>query len=515
MPHHAAASLLLTAACASSLGQTTFEPTGNPVFRDVHTADPAPLVVGDTLYVYVGHDEAEEGEWFNITEWLCYSTKDMRTWTAHGSVMKPTDFEWAVRDAWASQVIEHDGKFYFYTTVQHGEPHYGKAIGVAFSDSPTGPFVDAKGSALVRDADTPSPYGWDDIDPTAFVDDDGTAWISWGNPNCYLARLKPNMIEIDGPIHKLHLPNYTEGPWLEKRDGLYYIFYAAFAHQNMHEKICYATAENITGPWTYRGVLTENAANSYTIHPGVVRFQGRDYLFYHHGATTINGVEGTLGRRSVCVEFLHYNADGTIQPVEQTDRGIYADNTLGQPRLEVAQNIEPDPGAWPGTPLLATVTNPYQEARQAISFNTTGHPRSLAQTFTPDETIIADRIMLYAGDGFGTTPQAPVAVTLREEPSSNAAEARPHASLIGKHALQLDYTPQPRGLLAIDIPPTRLRAGVTYSLELTGTPGTAPLFWRRSPDNPYAGGVAHQAGTPTEDGQHDFALALYGAAARP
>jgi hypothetical protein len=95
--------------------------------------------------------------------------------------------------------------------------HSGKAIGVAVSDSPTGPFVDARGSALVTDAATPSPNAWDDIDPTVFIDDEGTAWMAWGNPNCYLAKLKPNMIEIDGSIQKIDLPDYTEGPWLYKR----------------------------------------------------------------------------------------------------------------------------------------------------------------------------------------------------------------------------------------------------------------------------------------------------------
>jgi hypothetical protein len=502
---------MLLAACCSSAAQTTFKPTGNPIFRNVHTADPAPLVVGDTLYVYVGHDEAEEGEWFNITEWLCYSTRDMLTWTAHGSVMKPTDFEWAVRDAWASQVVAHEGKYYFYTTVQHGEPHYGKAIGVAVSDSPTGPFTDARGSALVRDSDTPSPYGWDDIDPTVLIDDDGTAWMAWGNPNCYLAKLKPNMIEIDGPIRKIDLPNYTEGPWFEKRNGLYYVFYAAFAHQNMHEKICYATAEDIAGPWTYRGVLTENAANSYTIHPGVVRFNGRDYLFYHHGATTIGGVEGTLGRRSVCVEFMKYNADGSIDPVEQTELGIYADPTLGEAPL-ATEHLGSDPESWPGTPLLATVANPYREARDAIGFNTTGHPSSLSQGLVPERDMIVDRLLLYAGDGFGTSVDTPVSLSLFEVPGSAAADDAAMRSIIAPTPLRLDYITKPRGLLAIDIPPTQLLEGVVYRLELSGEPGSAPLFWRRSPDNPYEAGAAHQNGAPTDEGQHDFAVALYGEA---
>ena len=299
-----------------------FKLEGNPIFRDTWTADPAPLVVGDTLYVYVGHDDAHGDQMFNITEWLCYSTQDMKTWTAHGSIMKPTDFKWAVGEAWASQMVEKDGKFYFYTTVQHGPPHVGKAIGVAVSDSPTGPFKDARGSALVTDNMTPSDKPWNDIDPTVLIDDDGTAYMAWGNPYLYFAKLKPNMIEIDGDIERIDLPNYTEGPWLHKRGEMYYMTYAAFAHQGMWEKFCYATASKITGPWAYQGILTDQTKNSYTIHPGIVEFKDQWYLFYHNADLTLNGESGAIGRRSVCAEYLYYNPDGTMRPVKQTKQGI-------------------------------------------------------------------------------------------------------------------------------------------------------------------------------------------------
>jgi beta-galactosidase len=295
----------------------------NPIIRDIFTADPAPLIYRDTVYLYVGHDEAKGNEMFNMKEWLCYSSTDMKNWTPHGPIMKPTDFKWAVRDAWAAQTVEKNGKFYFYATVQHDDTHPGKAIGVAVSDDPTGPFVDARGSALVTDSTTPGPNGWDDIDPTVFIDDDGTAWLAWGNPNCYLAKLKPNMLEIDGPIQKIDLPNYTEGPWLYKRGDMYYLVYAAFAHQGQWEKICYATAPNITGPWTYRGIITGSAKNSYTIHPGIIEFGGQWYFFYHNAVLTLpNGETGALGRRSVCMEYLYYNPDGTIKPIKQTKQGV-------------------------------------------------------------------------------------------------------------------------------------------------------------------------------------------------
>ena len=303
---------------------TGAEPGTNPIFRDVFTADPAPLVVGDRLYVYVGRDQATGDQMFNLQEWLAYSTTDMRTWEAHGPIMRATDFAWARGDAWASQVVERDGRFYFYTTVTHDSTSPGRAVGVAVADSPTGPFVDARGSALVTDDSTPSDNPWDDIDPTVFIDDDGTAWLAWGNPNLYFARLKPNMTEIDGEITRVEVPNYTEGPWLHKRDDTYYLTYACYAHQGMWEKICSATAPAITGPWTPRGTLMDQTEKSYTIHPGIVEFRDQWYLFYHTAQLTLDGEEGGLGRRSVAVEYLTYRPDGTMRPVEKTVAGVTA-----------------------------------------------------------------------------------------------------------------------------------------------------------------------------------------------
>jgi len=296
----------------------------NPIFRDMFTADPAPMIYNDTLWVYCGHDEAFNGETFKMTGWLCYSTTDMKTWKSHGTVMRPEDFKWkasdpnAVTEAWASQCVYRNGKFYLYVTATYG----GRNIGVAVSNRPTGPFVDARGTALVTDAMTNNGNAWDDIDPTILIDDDGTAYMAWGNPNCYLAKLKPNMIELDGAIQKITPPNYTEGPWLSKRNGMYYLTYAAFPVAGASEQICYATATTITGPWTYQGILTGSAKNSYTIHPGLVNYKGNDYLFYHFANFSIGGYTGTTGRRSVCVDYLCYNTDGTMKPVTQTTAGV-------------------------------------------------------------------------------------------------------------------------------------------------------------------------------------------------
>jgi len=299
-------------------------PGSNPIIRDKFTADPAPLVVGDRLYLYTGHDEAQRDEMFNMREWLVYSTTDMKTWTAYPPIMKATDFKWAKKDAWASQAIEKNGKFYFYAAVEHDNTHPGKAIAVAVSDSPTGPFVDARGSALITNEMTPKgPHSWEDIDPTVFTDDDGTTWIAWGNRSCYIAKLKPNMIEIDGPITEITPPHFEEGPWLHKRGGTYYLTYASLDRTTQRdEHVSYATAPAITGPWTPRGLLTSSGKYSFTIHPGIVQFKGEWYLFLHNADLAVGDQSGAIGRRAVTVERLRYNPDGTMQPVVQTEAGV-------------------------------------------------------------------------------------------------------------------------------------------------------------------------------------------------
>jgi arabinoxylan arabinofuranohydrolase len=264
---------------------------------------------------------------FNMREWLVYSTKDMKRWTDHGPIMRATDFKWAKKDAWASQAIQKNGKFWFYAAVEHDDTQPGKAIAVAVSDKPTGPFVDAKGAALITNNMTPKgTHSWEDIDPTVFTDDKGTTWIAWGNRQCYIAKLKNNMIELDGPIREITPPHFEEGPWLHKRGTLYYLTYASLDRsKHRDEKISYATAPSIEGPWTYRGELAESGKYSFTIHPGIVQFRNSWYIFLHNAALTIGDQNGAIGRRAVTVEHIQYNDDGTMKPVTQTDAGVSVD----------------------------------------------------------------------------------------------------------------------------------------------------------------------------------------------
>lgn len=297
-------------------------PGSNPIIRDQFTADPAALVVGDTVYLYVGHDVSDVDR-YRMPDWLLYSSKDMKHWTPHGTILRPTDFAWSKGDAYASQVVEKGGKFYFYANAK--ETATGSmAIGVAVSDKPTGPFVDARGSVLITNAMTPQgKHDWSDIDPTVLIDDDGTPWLMWGNGNCFRAKLKPNMIELDGPIEEVKLTRYEEGPWLHKHGKTYYLTYASRERGPKEpETISYATAPAVTGPWTYRGELTGPAENSGTIHPAIISFKGKDYFFYHDGTLTIGDKKGGSYRRAVRVERLFYNADGTMKPVAQTAAGV-------------------------------------------------------------------------------------------------------------------------------------------------------------------------------------------------
>lgn len=288
----------------------------NPIITDKYTADPAALVYKDKVYLYTGHDVPDKGvQSYRMNDWLVYSTSDMVHWQEHPVPLKTSDFAWAKGDAWASQVIERNGKFYWYVAVEHGKIH-GKAIGIAIADSPSGPFKDALGKALITNDMTTKTYiSWDDIDPTVWIDDDGQAYLFWGNTVCNYVKLKENMIEMDGPIMTIDLPNFTEAPWVHKHNGWYYLSYAF----QFPEKIAYAMSKSINGPWEYKGILNEVAGNSNTNHQSIIDFKGKSYFIYHNGSIP---TEGGSFRRSVCVDRLYYNPDGTMKRIVMTSEGI-------------------------------------------------------------------------------------------------------------------------------------------------------------------------------------------------
>ena len=293
------------AACLSILLVSDVSKADNPIIQNVYTADPAPMVSGDTLYVYTSHDEDETiDNFYTMDDWKCYSTKDMVNWTDHGTILSYSDFSWAKKNsAWAGQCVERDGKFYYYVPLN--EKSGATVIGVAVADSPTGPFTDPIGKPLVKG-------GSGNIDPTVFIDEDGQAYMYWGNPNLKCVKLKDNMIETEGDIITWNLEGkglseeeiadmqkqfgvsnsptrrptlFEEGPWFYRRGDLYYMVYAA---NGIPERIDYSTSTSPTGPWTYQGMIMDDkydgkGSGSFTNHPGIADFKGHSYLFYHTG----------------------------------------------------------------------------------------------------------------------------------------------------------------------------------------------------------------------------------------
>ena len=321
----------------------------NPFVQTWYTSDPAPMVYGDKVYVYTGHDE-DAADFFWMYEWRVYSSSDMVNWTDHGPLLSLASFTWADDRAWASQCIERNGKFYWYICA-HSKLSGGMAIGVVVGDTPTGPFHDALNGPLYDDG------SWDNIDPTVFIDDDGQAWIFWGNPTIHYTKLNSDMVSFDGSVSIVNqtiegfgAPNakerqkdvkyldvYTEGPWILKRNvfpldkkgrpakkpqSLYYLLYAA---GGIPEHIAYSTAPSFEGPWTYRGhIMPQEDTKSFTNHCGVIDFKGHSYFFYHTGKLPGGGGFG----RSVAVEEFQYNADGTFPIIHHTDAGVTPIGTL-------------------------------------------------------------------------------------------------------------------------------------------------------------------------------------------
>ena len=287
-----------------------FESTGNPIIRDKHTADPAVLVENDTLWLFAGHDAAGNQSGYVMKDWLLYSTTDMKHWTEYPSPLRIDDFRWAdSKQAYAGHVAKgKDGRYYWYVSTNWC------GIGVAVADKITGPYRDALGKPLLTNKDCfASKHSWACIDPAILIDDDGTAYIIWGNRECYCAKLKDNMTETDGEIRRIDVPDFTEAPWMHKHNGKYYLTYAS----GWPEKIAYAVSDNIFGPYTPMGVISEIAGNSNTTHPAIVRFKDQWLFFSHNGGLS----DGGSYSRSVIAEPMSYDRDGHINFIPATPQG--------------------------------------------------------------------------------------------------------------------------------------------------------------------------------------------------
>ncbi len=355
----AALMLLTLVACGDSSPETPAEtaaqpgdaiqiPTstgGNPIGgfdadgNLVYGGDPSTLVVGDTLYLYVGHDTAV-AESYVIPEYLCYSTKDMVTWNYEGVVLKMSDVSWAHNtSAWAGQAAHYGDKYYFYYCSWDSTDSGKQSIGVAVADTPTGPFVDI-GTALVKGSfTTQETSGWNDIDPTVWIETDEAGvehrYLCWGNGKLFVCELNEDMISVkdyngDGQItfgadviEKTPPKSFTEAAWIYRRQdengnyyGDYYIFYA----HGWREKMAYATTDNLMeGTVTYQATIMEPSATSNTNHMAVFDFLGKTWFIYHNGSLP----KGSGFRRVACIEELVFNEDGSVPYLEETATGAF------------------------------------------------------------------------------------------------------------------------------------------------------------------------------------------------
>ena len=302
----------------------------NPIIRDQFTADPTARVFNDKVYLYPSHDifppEGQRQDWFCMEDYHVFSSENLTDWTDHGMIVTQNNVPWVRPNSysmWAPDCVYRNGKYYFYFPSAPATG-MGFAVGVAISDNPEGPFIPE-----------PEPIkGINGIDPCVLLASDGNAYIFWGNGRC--AKLKDNMKELadDNPretvkwgnrememvgVHCLKdLPNrQAEGPFAFEYNGNYYLTYPYVREKT--EVLAYAMSKNPMGPYEYKGlIMAEQPNGCWTNHHSIVNYKGQWYLFYHHNYLSPNDDK----RRSACIEKLYFNADGTIQEVKQTIRGV-------------------------------------------------------------------------------------------------------------------------------------------------------------------------------------------------
>ena len=303
----------------------------NPVIRDQFTADPTARVFNGKVYLYPSHDilppAGQRQDWFCMEDYHVFSSENLTDWTDHGVIVTQNKVPWVRKDSysmWAPDCVERNGKYYFYFPSAPAAGRGGFAVGVAVADSPEGPFIPE-----------PEPIkGINGIDPCVLQASDGNAYIFWGNGRC--AKLKPNMKELadDNPKETVKWGNrememvgvsclkdlpsrQAEGPFAFEANGWYYLTYP-YVRENT-EVLGYAMSKNPMGPYEYKGlIMAEHANGCWTNHHSIVNYKGQWYLFYHQNFFSPSDDK----RRSVQIEKLYFNADGTVQEVKPTMRGV-------------------------------------------------------------------------------------------------------------------------------------------------------------------------------------------------
>ena len=329
--------ILMACLYALFLNSTVQLNAQNPLIRNQYSADPSARVFGDRVYVYPSHDIlATEGRgrvgWFCMEDYHVFSSANLTDWTDHGMIVHQNKVPWVKPDSysmWAPDCMYRNGKYYFYFPSTPKDTSYarGFTVGVAIADKPEGPFVPQPTPILhVRG-----------IDPNVFIDKDGQAYLYWSQGNIYGAKLKENMVELaTDPVVLGELPGkgLKEGPYLFERNGTYYLTYPHV--ENKIERLEYAIGNNPLGPFKITGVIMdESPTGCWTNHHSIIQFKDQWYLFYHH-----NDYSPTFDKaRSIRADSLFFNADGTIQKVIPTYRGIGVTNAHAQIQIDRYSHI--------------------------------------------------------------------------------------------------------------------------------------------------------------------------------
>lgn len=296
---------LLLIATINTFSQNPICPPG------LNIADPSTHVWKDgKLYVYGSRDESFK-YYCSFDHWVL-STSDLVNWEYTPNVFASKgnndQISWNDLLLFAPDVMYKNGKYFMYYCQPGGEE------GVATSTSPTGPFTNTKEIYLKKK---------NQIDPAVFIDDDGQAYYMWGQFNAKIAKLKPNMTEIDTTtiVDKLLTEkehHFHEGGYMVKRKGIYYFVYAHMGRKGMPTCIAYATSKSPFGPFKYGGVIVDNDGcdpENWNNHGSIVEFKNQWYVFYHR---TTNGNRNS---RKACIEPIQFNEDGSIAEVEMTSQG--------------------------------------------------------------------------------------------------------------------------------------------------------------------------------------------------
>lgn len=322
-----AAIVLVSGVLALCSCGTSRKYSGNPVFEGRY-ADPEVAMFEGRYWIYPT-SSLRFGEQLFMD---AFSSPDLVSWTKHPCVLTKENISWLRQALWAPSVVCKDGRYYFFFAAN--DVHEGETggIGVAVADNPAGPFKDAIGAPLIGHIVN----GAQPIDQFVFHDDDGSWYMYYGGwRHCNVVKLKDDLLGIDsfpdGTVYKEVTPeNYVEGPFMFKRDGLYYFMWSEGGWTRSDYCVAYAISDNPFGPFRRIGKILQQDPEVGTGagHHSVLKIPGRDewYIVYHrHPLGSKDGND-----RVVCIDRMSFRPDGTIEPVKMTFEGVRAVRKAGK-----------------------------------------------------------------------------------------------------------------------------------------------------------------------------------------